>query len=142
MCSTLLFPLFTISSVSLAPTPRLTHTQRSFGLGSCMKTYNKKKQTLKYAYAKRNFCVERPVCSAFCLRSALNPNADAYRVSRRSIQMERSHPANENENLFAEAFEDGSVWGRNSRERKSFEDLECFWFETQGFRSSQFIKLG
>lgn len=42
------------------------HTHNGpLGLGSCMETYNKKKQTLKYAYAKRNLWVEMPVCSAF-----------------------------------------------------------------------------
>lgn len=71
MCSTyLLFPLSTSSSVSFTPTECSTHSHTHthngpLGLGSCMETYNKKKQTLKYAYAKRNLWVEMPVCSAF-----------------------------------------------------------------------------
>lgn len=56
-------PLLSLAShhlLSFSPTPVAQHTRSvSFWVRFLYEKYNKKKKTLKYAYAKRNLCVQR-----------------------------------------------------------------------------------
>lgn len=78
------------------------HTHNGpLGLGSCMETYNKKNK-LWSTPTQSETCEWRCQCAA--LLPSYRDEAQCRCLSGKSwsIQMERSHPANENENLFEE----------------------------------------